>query len=494
MRALVGSVALGCLVIAAPLGAQRSGVGSLSGVIRETIDSRSVRSASVSLVPMHSEAAPTFTARPDAHGKYRLDSLPAGRYLVQVSSPTLDSLELSMPADRIEIPAGSEARYDATLPSGAKLRDAICNGARMDDGRIVVAGHAIDADTDRPLVGAQVVASWVYNYIDRTTLKVVTQTRTASVKTDSDGSYRMCGVPSDVVLSLQLQREQRVGPIVRLVVSDEEGAAVRDMSLSPRTAPTAAELDSVARVRGGSGRDSARAELKLVGTATLSGVVRSLSGEPVRDAEIRVRDARASTTTDSAGAFTLSGLPAGTQLLVVRRLGVPPVEQLVDLRPERTVRREVLVGRVIALDSIRVVAARTDYPEFERNRRSNAFGQFLTRKQITGIQATETADLFFDILGFSVFGRGTQARIVSNRALSRHPECKSANVVIDGMENSAIWSITPSEIAGIEAYSDETFVPARFTGRAECGVIVIWRRKTERKVMPPMGLSGNGYP
>jgi hypothetical protein len=54
--------------------------------------------------------------------------------------------------------------------------------------------------------------------------------------------------------------------------------------------------------------------------------------------------------------------------------------------------------------------------------------------------------------------------------------------------------VAPSQIAGIEAYADETFVPARFAGRSECGVIVIWLRKASPRPMPPSGLRGNGYP
>jgi hypothetical protein len=227
----------------------------------------------------------------------------------------------------------------------------------------------------------------------------------------------------------------------------------------------------------------------------LTGAVRSLSSEPVADAEIRVRDARSVTTTDSAGRFTLAGLPSGTQVLLVRKLGYPVAEISVELRPDRSTTRDVLLRRNVVLDSVRVVATRAQYPEFERNRRTHAYGQFLGVEDIDKMKhATEAADLFINVLGFSVFGRGSQARIVSNAALARHPECRNATIVVNGMEGGTLNELAPNQIAGIEAYADETFVPARFEGQAKCGVIVIWLRKASAKPMPAMGLSGNGYP
>ena len=476
------------------LAAQQRPVGSLHGTLRERVGTRSVRSAYVSLVRAESESSPTINARPDDQGQYHLDSLQPGRYLVQVSSPTLDSLELSLPPQRVEIAAGKASRFDFTLPSGTTLRDAVCQGVRLAEGKVVVAGRALNADTDKPLPGAEVVVAWIHNYIDKTTLTSVTQKRQASVKTGPAGEYRMCGVPSGATLSLQLQHEGRAGTIIRVAVTDDEGAVVRDLSLSPTSSPTQAALDSVSRVLSIDGRDSTREELKLLGTASLTGAVRSLTGEAVADAEVRVRDARSTAVTDSAGRFTLTALPAGTQLMVVRKLGYPIAEIAVELRAGRSTSRDVLLRRNVVLDSVHVVATPTENTEFERNRRMHAFGQFLGAKEIDKMMASETADLFINVLGFTVFGKGSQARIVSNAALARHPECREAAIEVNGSPGWTLNNFAPSQIGGIEAYSDETFVPARFEGNSKCGVIVIWLRKSPAKAMPPMGLSGNGYP
>jgi hypothetical protein len=54
--------------------------------------------------------------------------------------------------------------------------------------------------------------------------------------------------------------------------------------------------------------------------------------------------------------------------------------------------------------------------------------------------------------------------------------------------------VTPGQIAGIEAYSDGEFAPGQFAGQADCGVVVIWLRKTTRPTpRVDIQLRANGY-
>jgi hypothetical protein len=495
--AISAASAVGLLVSATPLHAQQSALGRLEGTIKEKIESRSVRAALVSLLRLDPETSHTISAKPDARGRFQVDSLPAGRYLIQISSPMLDSLELALPAVELSVPSGQTVRAEYTLPFGEKLRDAVCQGTQLGPGKAAVAGRAIDADTEQPIAGANVVASWTHITVDQKARQLLFQKRGVVVRAGPHGEYRMCGVPSGNKLSLQVQHQGRASAVVRLAVSDDEGAVVRDLSISPRTASTIAAFDSVEHLAAATPRDSTRAEQQLTGTSTLAGTVRRLTGEPVPGVHVRVHDARSSAVTDTAGKFVITSLPAGTQVLFVRHLGYPLMEIPVELRSGKTVDQIVLLVRPVALDSIRVVAQRSEYPEFESNRRTNSFGQFLTEKDIAERHAAETADLFANVLGFTAFGRGLSARVVSNSSLGRLPECRTANIVVEGAERLEINDVHPSLIAGIEAYSDASFVPARFAGRAACGVIVIWLKKhpfKPHKTQPPPGLRDNGYP
>lgn len=59
----------------------------------------------------------------------------------------------------------------------------------------------------------------------------------------------------------------------------------------------------------------------LMGTGTISGLVVDREGRPVQ-AEIFVERSSVAAFTDAAGRFTLDGVPAGRQLIVVARDGV----------------------------------------------------------------------------------------------------------------------------------------------------------------------------
>ena len=312
------------------------------------------------------------------------------------------------------------------------------------------------------------------------------------MKTGQAGEYRICGVPTETWFTLQLRAHGRASPRLWLIVGIEEGATARDLSLSARTAPMIAALDSLERAARGNAHGRREHELQTMGTAELSGTVRGLSGAPLVGAQVHVRHARASTVSDSAGRFSLGDLPAGTQVLVVRHPGYKLAELPVELRPGKRVDQAVLLVRPLALDAIESA----DLEVFDANRRTNPYGQFLTQAQIEGKKhAAETIDLFDDLLGFTVFGRGTTARVISNLALTNRVDCSEARVIVHGGQGRRVNDVTPREIAALEAYADAAFVPGRFIGQADCGVVVLWLRKNTRPtVRPAVGLGTNGYP
>jgi hypothetical protein len=491
------AIAAVALVATASLPAQ-SPVGKLEGTISEKLASRSVSDAWVSLLRVDPASDVTLNARPDVNGRFHVDSLPAGRYRVIVSSPTLDSLDLSLPPSELRIDSGETARADFALPFGSGLRDVVCYGLRLGPGTAVVAGRAIDADDDKPIPHADVIAAWTDISFDKATLKATSQKRFATVVTDPQGEYRLCGVPAGTLLSLQLQHGGRAGAVIRLRVSEEEGAVVRDISMSTRTAPTIAELDSLASVPALTSADAARGELALTGTSGLTGYVRGSEGRPLDGVEVRVRDARSSAVTDSTGRFVLGDLPSGTQVVVIHHLGYAFAEVLVELRPGKNLARDIRLTRATRLDSVRVVASRPGYPEFELHRRTNPLGKFLTFEDIQRRDAKETSDLIRMFGDFTVIGRGADARVVSRSAVA-NPLCRTANVVIDGVQETWINQLDPRQIGAIEAYRDGTSIPATFAGRTDCGVIMIWMRirsaPGKRSTPSNAGaLQWNGYP
>jgi hypothetical protein len=186
-------------------------------------------------------------------------------------------------------------------------------------------------------------------------------------------------------------------------------------------------------------------------------------------------NARPTTRSDAAGRFTLNNLPAGTQLLAVRRIGYLVGDVAVELRANRTVNQNILLRRVVSLDSMRVVARRSRFADFEYRRRNSPVGRFLTARDLAKEHATELAPVIQHIGGFRVVGFGPNTQLFSTAARAGRPNCKEANVVIDGVDQATINMVPPHDIAAVEIYPEAAGAPAQY--RAECGLIVVWTKK-----------------
>jgi hypothetical protein len=468
------------LLAAAPLAAQPAQVGRIQGTIKETTRPRGVQGASVVVARLDPDPPLAFDAKPDAQGRYHFDSLPVGRYMIQLTHEALDSLELSLPSSEVFISAGQTTEVPFSLPTSLALRDAVCRGLTLSKETGAVTGHVLDADTDQPLANADVAISWTDLAFDRKTLRTNAEQHDNQVRTGPRGEYRICNVPIGSWVLIQLQYGGRAGNAVRVAVSSEEAVVVRNLSLSVTDAPTLTALDSAgATVRGldqePTPGDSLTGGLYLTGTAGVSGVVLGEGGRPLGDVEIRVVNARPTTRSDAAGRFTLNNLPAGTQLLAVRRIGYLVGDVAVELRANRTVNQNILLRRVVSLDSMRVVARRSRFADFEYRRRNSPVGRFLTARDLAKEHATELAPVIQHIGGFRVVGFGPNTQLFSTAARAGRPNCKEANVVIDGVDQATINMVPPHDLAAVEIYPEAAGAPAQY--RAECGLIVVWTKK-----------------
>jgi hypothetical protein len=203
--------------------------------------------------------------------------------------------------------------------------------------------------------------------------------------------------------------------------------------------------------------------------------VRGVGGLPLPEAQVRVLGAHGTALSDARGRFELRDLPAGTQVLEVRRIGYLLAQQPVELRTSRAVSQDVRMQRIVTLDSMRVLARRSRYQEFEQRRKSNGFGTFLAEEQIELRGAFETSDLFRMMPGFKVSGFGLDAKVQSSRGVTSMSRACSPNVVIDGLPNQEINLIHPSSVGAIEAYRAGQPAPVQYD--RGCGVIVIWSKR-----------------
>lgn len=462
---LVSCCAVMC-AIATPAAAQSAATGRIEGTITDSVHAAPLVGATVLAVRVDPQPSVSGGASTDTRGRYRIDSLAVGRYMVEFASPLLDSLEITLPPREVIVSERRTSRIDFALPSGRTLRAAACPGLTLENETGAVLGRVLDADTERPLAGAKVAVAWQEIGIDRTSLRPSVVERTGAVVTDSLGRYRLCGVPTGSWLLVQVQRDGRAGSGIRLQVPDSAGVLVRHLSISASSTRSLADTSGAVATDSGS--------TAMAGTARAAGVVRGVVGLPLSDAQVRIVGARGTALSDARGRYELGDLPAGTQVLEVRRIGYLLAQQPVELRAARTVTQDVRLQRIVTLDSIRVLAQRSRYADFERRRKTNGFGTFFTEEQIAQHSPFQTSDLFRYVPGFKVVGLGLDATVYSTRGASIRGAC-APNVVIDGMPDQEINLIHPSSIGAMEAYRAGQPGPVQYD--RGCGAIVIWSKR-----------------
>jgi hypothetical protein len=455
-------VATSSALLARSAEAQATRNARLEGTVTDSVHARPLAGVRVVAASADANGESRGAATTDSAGRFHFDSLPRGRYLVGFESPLLDSLEITVAPREIALREGSTATIDLALPPASKLRSAVCSGATLPQESGVLYGHAVDAMTEAPLLGAVVTAAWRQLTIDRKTLRPENTRRIASVKTDSAGWYRICGVPTGAQLSFILQFHDRSSPVVRAVVDDTLGIVIRHLSLDT-TGPTAES-------------PATDTSSTASGTARLAGVVSGTGGVPLASAELRVLGTRASARSDATGHYSLGDLPAGTQMLEVRHIGYAAVEKAFELRSGGTVAGDVQLQRVVNLDSMRVVAVRSRYNEFNDHRKNTTFGVFLDPDAMSRQHDPWMSDVILKIPGFAIAGEGPNAKVVSSRGVGSN-FCPSANIVIDGMPNQSINDVNPFMVGSVEAYREGEPTPPEYFDHKGCGMIVIWTKR-----------------
>jgi hypothetical protein len=465
IRALGAAVAL-ALCVARPSHAQSADTGRLEGTVTDSVHARPLAGVRVVAVGTDSLSATLRATTSDSAGRYHIDSLSAGRYVVGFESPLLDSLELTVSPREATLASGTATTLDLALPPAAKLRAALCPGVALPAGTGVIVGHVVSAESESPLPGTEIAMQWHdIGVVKQRRLRAISEERSASVITDMDGWYRVCGVPTGAWVSMQVQRGERTGSVIRTHVDDTLGIVVRHLSLvtGARTSTDSAAATSAT--------DAAR------GTAGVNGVVVGPEGAPVPAAEVRVRGTRAVARTDSAGTFRLRGLPAGTQQLEVRRVGYVVAELPVELRSGTATTSIVRLQRItVNLDSVFIVATRPKYPDFYVHK-SAGWGRFLGPEEIAKQRVARTSDIIEKIPGFVVLQQGYRAVVVG--ALGGAMSCP-ATIVIDGVRvpfefGASIDEWHPTQIGAIEAYpAHMAFMAPPEFGNNPCGVVAIW--------------------
>jgi hypothetical protein len=455
--------------------------GSIAGTVYDSLSTRAPLANATVVLVERSRYATT-----DAHGHFQIDSVPDGRYTIGFMHPVLDSLDLEAPVVPVDVTGGRRTVVSLSTPGPAAAYARICPDAYEAETGLIV-GRVRDVDDQAPLPDATVTTDW--------TEYTVTAGRTAShrvraaARTNLQGVYMLCGVPSTVPLDVHTELAGFSAGPVPLLLNDRLIGRV-DFALSRR--------DSAARtVALGDSTIAAREP----GTGSLRGVVSGGDGRPMRDAVVSILGTQRSAHTDVDGAFRIDHIPAGTRTIEVRAIGLLPMTVSMDFATNAardttlSVSRQAQPLKPVAVKGTAVLPSWMEKSGFEA-RRLQGMGGFLTEQDIA-------RHGYPDLISVLQTARGVRVEWNSDRrsesgfstpmpfllgisSPQRGVLCRP-NFFLDGApfpvrrkedyrDLSAL--VSPASIKGIEVYSNPGTIPAQYdlTSSTGCGSIVIWTR------------------
>ncbi len=446
--------ALVALWLVAPLRAQ-----TVSGVLRDSL----LTGGALPNATLWIEGIPRET-KTDLYGRFKIDSVPAGMRTLAFSHPAFDAAGVAAPRFRIEVPAAGLQGIVLATPSAETRYARACPGPRA-PGTGYVVGVVRDAATDSGVPKAVVNVMWAHITVDRTT-GVTTARRTSRAETDARGLFAVCGVPIESELTVWATLGTASTGLVTMDL-DGRSLAARQLTLGTRPVPAATKADSDAAM------------------ARLEGVVKTIDGAPIPDARVYVRGSRALTTTTTSGAFSLGGLPSGTQVVEVAAVGYQPGRQTVDLKPGAARRTEVVLGKSVQrLPTVDVAGKANDASGFEERARRGQ-GHYITEADIEKRGAISFEDIMRGVPGMMVEPVGQGYRVVSSRGVNSMTggDCSPA-YFLDGsyfpidLTNGDPFPVSPIDIRGIEVYSGAATIPPEFQRQENtCGAVVIWTKR-----------------
>lgn len=455
--------------------AQEGGAGIASnrallvGMVIDSINGGPLAGATVML-----DGTP-LVAIADAEGRFRIDSIPPGSYRVGVFHPVLDSLGMSIGSPAMRFGPDSVREVVLGTPSAQTLIAQWCPPATRRLGPAVLVGRVVDPETSAPIARARVTLVWEETEIDVATVTRRRVPRVRAAISDETGRFALCGMGADTRGTLQAERGR-------------DKTSELPVAMDGRTFVVQTVL--LGRAVMASGVDSAlgaQQTPRRAGTATVAGRVLDAAGRPVMGARVSVDGAGTSALSDSAGAFAIGRVPAGSWVVAARRVGFHPGEVTVHLLPERTERITFMLDPA-ATELAPVVVTKDASAGLERvgfaARQRLGMGRYLTSDQIAARRPIRTTQLLETIPGIRVVSNGRGG--YSLRSTRDSNGCVS--VYIDGFHSPQSsagdldMSLPPDQIAAVEVYSASTR-PSEFTtpGQAQCAAVVFWTKTRVRQ-------------
>jgi len=437
----------------------KTGQAAISGLVLDSLHGSYLKGAEVMISGVNR------TVMTDSAGRFTAAELPPGNYQVGVFHPLLDTLGLSLATKSFFLGADSLSIVVLAVPSAATLIERSCAGRPMTQGGSAIIGRVVDPETLDPIARAQVSVAWTQVEVSKE-VGVRRSPRMLYDSTDANGSFRICGLPSSLRATLQATRGRAITAEVPVVLGDEPRELFARTLLLTKT-------DSVLKV----------------GTGIVRGRV-TLGGAAGGGSRVELVGTEIVAATNDRGEFSLTGVPAGTHVILARHLGYGAASVPVDLVGREPKRVTIDLPKYVPMmDPVLVSARRNrslDQVGFNERKRTGG-GRYVTREEIERSNPTYLSDILRRVSGLKVEYEDGREVIRSSRGTTGFSGEGCVQYYVDDM----LWqSMTPGdvndfvtvgEVMGIEVYADAT-VPARYMRGGEvCTTIVVWTRMRIRE-------------
>jgi hypothetical protein len=366
-----------------------SSYGAIAGLVVDSLNGGTLAGAQIAVDGLNA------LAMTDSNGRFRIDSVPPGKYRIGIFHPLLDSLALSIATVPLKIAADSTLEVVLGTPSAISFIHLVCGNIQIDTmngiGPSVIVGRVLDAETEAPQPQAKVTLSWVDIQV-AASIGLRRIQRVRDTTTGPGGEFRFCHLPSHLngvarafgstADSGAVTRPYALmGHLVGAVVLHVPGAG------PPHDQPVAAANGTAA---------------PSAGSVLTGRVIGSDGSGPFAGAQVMVRGSNQTAVTNDSGQFTLRGLPTGSRTLEVHALGWEPVTMPVDLAQREP--RQVTVPLEVKTAVLRaVVVTATLNAGLHRvgfdSRKQMGIGRFLGPDDIAKRNAFEFVDLMAGMPG-----------------------------------------------------------------------------------------------
>jgi len=221
--------------------------------------------------------------------------------------------------------------------------------------------------------------------------------------------------------------------------------------------------------------------------ATLIGHVIDSTGIGLPGAEITLNKSdKIHAITGDSGEFRIAGIPPGTVVFNVRRIGFDAASFTAVLKPGKVQRAKFsLTANPQALPVVNVAdtASKTHWLDEFARRKGSARGTFITRAEIERRGARSGTDIVRSVPGVRLVAKrgGVGYQVLMNRGDGPRP-CVPQMFIHNMPYSGSLDDFIADDVEALEVYTGTSEVPAELdkNGRGVCGAIVVWTRDPKK--------------